>query len=48
MILGHSDRTLDVSERYGFIDDNELVAAIDKFTYDHGLTQILVASKARK
>ena len=48
MILGHSDRTLDVSERYGFIDDNELVTAIDKFTYDNGLTQILVASKAEK
>jgi integrase len=48
MILGHSDRTLDVSERYGFVDDNELVAAIDKFTYDNGLTEILVASKAGK
>ncbi len=44
MTMGHSDQTLDVSERYGFIDDNELVAAIDKFTYDNGLTQILVAA----
>lgn len=48
MILGHSNRTLDVSERYGFVDDSELVAAIDKFTYDNGLTQILVASKSEK
>ncbi len=48
MILGHSDRTLDVSESYGFVDDNELVASIDKFTYNHGITQILVASNAGK
>jgi hypothetical protein len=37
-----------VSERYGFVDDDELVNAIDKFTYEHGLTQILVAAKAGK
>jgi integrase len=47
MILGHANRKLDVSERYGFIDDYELVAVIDKFTYDNGLTKILVASKAQ-
>ena len=47
-ILGHSNRALDVSERYGVISDEELVTAIDKFTYDHGLTQILVASKGEK
>ena len=47
-ILGHSNRSLDVSERYGIISDNELVRAIDKFTYHHGLTQILVASKGGK
>ena len=47
-ILGHSDRNLDVSERYGVISDDELVNAIDKFTYDHGLTQILVATKVGK
>ncbi len=44
-ILGHSDKKLDVSERYGFIDDYELVNAIDKFSYDNGSTQILVAAK---
>jgi integrase len=47
-ILGHSNRSLDVSERYGVISDEELVSAIDRFTYDHGLTQILVAPKAGK
>jgi len=36
------------SEIYGFVDDSELVAAIDKLTYDNGLTQILVAAKAGK
>ncbi|MDR3605495.1 MAG: site-specific integrase, partial [Syntrophaceae bacterium] len=44
-ILGHSDKKLDVSERYGFIDDYELVNAIDKFSYDNGSTKILVAAK---
>jgi hypothetical protein len=47
-ILGHSDQTLDVSERYGIISDDELVNANDRFTYDHGLTQILVAARAGK
>ncbi|MGO8880633.1 MAG: tyrosine-type recombinase/integrase, partial [Desulfomonilaceae bacterium] len=46
-ILGHSDKKLDVSERYGFIDDYELVNAIDKFSYDNGSTKILVAAKNR-
>jgi integrase len=48
MILGHAGRTLNVAERYGFVSDDELVNAIDKFTYEHGLTQILVAAKAGK
>lgn len=47
-ILGHSNRSLDVSERYGIISDEELVQAIDRFTYDNGLTQILVAAAAKK
>lgn len=42
-ILGHSNRKLDVSQRYGFIDDSELIRAIDKFTYDCGKTQILAS-----
>ncbi|MCX5874631.1 MAG: site-specific integrase, partial [Deltaproteobacteria bacterium] len=48
MILGHSDRAFDVSERYGVISDDELINAIDKFTYDNGLTEILAVSKAAK
>ncbi len=48
MILGHSNRALGVSERYGVISDEELVAAIDKFTYYNGMTQILALSKAGK
>ncbi len=47
-VLGHAGRKLNVSERYGFIDDYELVNAIDKFTYDNGLTQILAVSKSEK
>jgi integrase len=47
-VLGHAGRKLNVSERYGFIDDYELVNAIDKFTYDNGLTQILAVSKSGK
>ena len=46
--MGHADKKLSVAERYGFVSDEELVTAIDKFTYDNGLTQILVASNARK
>ena len=48
MIIGHADRMKPVGERYGFISDEELITAIDKFTYDQGLTQILVASKTKK
>jgi len=47
-ILGHEGRALDVSERYGIIFEKELINAIDKFCYDNGLTQILVAAKYKK
>ncbi len=47
-IMGHADRMKPVGERYGFISDEEFITAIDKFTYDQGLTQILVASRAQK
>jgi len=46
--MGHAGKMLSVSERYGFVSNEELVTAIDKFTCDNGLTQILVASNARK
>ncbi len=42
-ILGHSTKQRSVSERYGYIDDGELVGAIDGMTFDHGETKILVA-----
>lgn len=47
-IMGHLGRKLNVSQRYGFIDDKEFINAIDKFTYDNGLTQILAVSKSEK
>lgn len=47
-ILGHANRKRNVAHRYGFIDDYELVNAIDKFTYDNGLTKILAVPKIKK
>jgi integrase len=44
-ILGHSTRQRSVSERYGRISDQELLQAIDLMTFDHGDTEIWVASK---
>ena len=44
-ILGHSTRTRNVSERYGRISDQELVTAIDQMTFDHGETEIWLASE---
>jgi len=43
-IMGHETRGRSVHERYGRISDQELVQAIDAMTYDHGDTEILVAS----
>jgi integrase len=47
-ILGHSSKQRLVSERYGRISDVELVKAIDAVTFDHGETEILVASRKRE
>lgn len=44
-ILGHSTRQRSVSERYGRISDQEFLDAIDLMTFDHGETEIWVASK---
>jgi hypothetical protein len=41
-ILGHAQRGLSVTERYGRISEAELVREIDKMTFDHGETEILV------
>jgi integrase len=45
-ILGHGERGLSVRERYGRIDDGELLNAIDHMTFDHGETEIFVARKS--
>ena len=35
-ILGHATRTRSVSQSYGRISDEELIASIDSMTFDHG------------
>jgi integrase len=44
-ILGHTTRTRSVSERYGRIGDQELLQAIDLMTFDHGETEIWLATE---
>ena len=44
-IMGHSQRGMNVHERYGRIGDQELIKAIDRMTFDHGETEIWVAQK---
>jgi integrase len=44
-ILGHTTRTRSVSERYGRISDQELLQAIDLMSFDHGETEIWLATK---
>ncbi len=43
-ILGHWQKGRTVNERYGFISDEELVAAVDKMSFDHGETQVFVSA----
>ena len=45
-IVGHRTGTT-MAERYGRISDEDLVLAIDAMTFDHGKTEILVASTTR-
>ena len=47
-IMGHSSRQKSVAERYGRISDDELIQAVDKVTFDHGETEILVARKGHR
>lgn len=47
-ILGHAGRRRSVSDRYGHISDQELIQAIDKMTFDHGETVILVSERPEK
>ena len=41
-ILGHAWKGKSVSERYGRISDQELIQAMDRMTFDHGPSEILV------
>jgi integrase len=43
-ILGHWFKEKSVTERYGRISDQELTAAVDRMTFDHGDTEIYVAA----
>jgi integrase len=44
-IMGHASRAKGVHEGYGRISNEELIAAIDKVTFDHGPTEIWVTEK---
>ena len=44
-IMGHSSRGLSVHERYWIISDEELVAEIDRMSFDHGATEIRSGKK---
>jgi integrase len=46
-ILGHSQRELSVSERYGIVSNEELVEEVDKLTFEHGETKIWVEKRDR-
>jgi integrase len=47
-ILGHYFKGKTVNDRYGFISDEELIQAIDRMTFDHGESMVLVAKSALK
>lgn len=44
-ILGHAGRMKSVQERYGFVSERELIDQIDKLSWDHGESQIVVARR---
>jgi integrase len=44
-IMGHYNKAKNVNERYGRISDADLIRAIDGVTFDHGKTEIILASK---
>lgn len=46
-ILGHWNRGRRVNERYGWISDQELIAAIDGMTFDHGDTHTWAAGREK-
>ena len=44
-IMGNYNKAKNVNERYGRISDSDLIRAIDGVTFDHGKTEIILASK---
>jgi integrase len=42
-VMGHWFKAKSVNDRYGRISDQELIQAIDRMTFDHGETEIIVA-----
>ncbi|MGO8879342.1 MAG: tyrosine-type recombinase/integrase [Desulfomonilaceae bacterium] len=46
-IMEHYNRAMNVNERYGRISDSDLIRAIDGVTFDHGKSEIILASKKR-
>ena len=48
IIMGHWFRGKTVAERYGRISDADLLREIDKMTFDHGATEILISEPKKK
>jgi integrase len=46
-IMGHVERGKSIHEGYGFVDNQELLQAIDLMSFDHGETVVMVAGKKR-
>ena len=47
-IMGHQSRGRKVHERYGAVDDAELIRAIDLLEFDHGETEVIVAASKKR
>jgi hypothetical protein len=44
-IMGHWFKGKSINDRYGYIDDRELIRAIDGMTFDHGETVIIAPNE---
>ncbi len=47
-IMGHWFKEKSITERYGRIGDQELIRAIDQMTFDHGPSEIFLASPKKE
>ncbi len=47
-IMGHWFKEKSITERYGRIGDQELLGAIDQMTFDHGPSEIFLASSPKQ